>query len=87
MCLALPAGNAVLNGSRVLLKLRQNENLDLQIHIRRGGDRSCGDLGEDLLGVTGIVGSGDTGIEHRHIDCVVPLASDPSRMNRSRDRI
>ena len=87
MCSAMPARDAILDRASILLQLRQNKYLYLEIHICRRCDGCGWDLIKRVFGISRVVWRSNPWIEHTDVDSIVPLSPNPARMYRSCDRI
>lgn len=75
---ALSTRDAVLNGSGVLLQLRQYKDFDLEIHVCGRCDRCSRYLVECVFGVAWVIGCCNARIEHGNINSIVPLSTNPA---------
>jgi hypothetical protein len=87
MCFTFSARNTVLDGTCALLELGEYKDLNLEIHVGRRSYRSGWELRENVFSIGWVVGRSDAGVEHSNIDSIIPLTTNPSRMNSGSDRV
>lgn len=84
---AFLARNTILHGRCIVLQLRQDENLNVQIHIHRWCHWCSWELRESVVGVCGVAGGGDARVKHGDIHSIIPLSANPSRVDSGGDGV